>query len=115
MKPTRDRHLQDYEPLALRPARPGYRNAYEAGQCGFDFEPYAKPEPTQHRPGSPGKFAELVQRLERGEELWHDEDYGMEKVRSTEQRSVPSDGAPDACKKDNAVRRNRLNRRRAAG
>ena len=40
----------------------------------YDFEPIAKPEPTDAAPGSLEKLEVLARRLMRGEELYHEED-----------------------------------------
>ena len=40
----------------------------------YDFEPIAKPEPTDAAPGSLEKLEVLARRLLRGEELYHEED-----------------------------------------
>lgn len=38
------------------------------------FIPRCKPKPTTAEPGSPEKMRVLMERVERGEELWHEED-----------------------------------------
>lgn len=40
----------------------------------YDFEPIAKPEPTDAAPGSLEKLEVLARRLMRGEELYHEDD-----------------------------------------
>lgn len=40
----------------------------------IDYEPSQRPTPTACRPGTRGKLLILRDRIEAGEELWHDDD-----------------------------------------
>lgn len=51
------------------------RNVLEAVKRGSDyFEPVRQPKPTDAMPGTWEKISILRDRIERGEELWHDRD-----------------------------------------
>ena len=49
-------------------------NAIEAGLLNVDFKPTSTPEPCDAMPGTRGRMKAYVDRLERGEELYHADD-----------------------------------------